>query len=121
MKSRYFTNQKQASRAAKRVYEEQTNELYYQVAESILRQHTATILYVLHYSFGFGKKRLKRLLNQRNDLCEMMEKKQQIIGKSFDPMDIVNDIEGYLGHSLKPVTISIEEPNTKRIKTKELK
>lgn len=119
MKARYFASQSKIKTAVDREIENRSDSIFRSVAEQMIPQITAVELYVLRTEFGFGKKRLVKFLKGKNDLYDLLSRNEKIAGRKLSTMDIIREMEEYLGIELKVAEMSIQDtPKSKKRRLK---
>lgn len=95
-----------------RVHDEarkQADAIYEECAKEIAPQMMAVVLYTLHISFGFGKKRIKDFMASFNGTETMMMEKGAVLGRNFDADDIKKYVENKFDIKLDISEIQFKE------------
>lgn len=114
MRSNYGVMSK--SEVMRRIRQE-LNKEYPHMEEDIARtqqpQLMAVVLYVLHKSFGFGKKRIQQFMDSYNGYESMMMSDDAFLGRKVNPQDIRKYVEDKFGVDLEITVLKLEKEKSK--------
>lgn len=105
MKSRISMSSNDIRKIVEAEVKERMDVEYARIAAQVTRQVLAVVCYVLHLFFGFGGKRLKRLLDIFNDVSNGAQ--QGFCGKPYDGEVIAQQMEKQFDLNLQADEIQV--------------
>ena len=91
---------KQIQSAVTDEFERQHDEMFAQMAPKIMAQTLATVLWTMHTRYGWGKRRLRGLVEALHDTDELMDNPSPLHHR-FDPLDCERQIQEQFGIDLR--------------------
>lgn len=113
MKARTLTTKKAIHEEIKREMESRHWEIFNSIASDIAQQTLSNVLLVLEKTYGFGKIRLERFLEDLKDMSEIMENPTQMTSR-FTTIDNIRYFNDKYGIDLKEFKIETWHDVTKR-------
>lgn len=95
--------QKMTDEAARQAVEEIRDEIHAKIERDVTNQALATVFWVLHKHFGFGKSRLQKLKDLTEDEYTLMI--DGVLGREYNPR--------YCEEWLKSIGIDLDESQYK--------
>ena len=115
MKARTLTTKQAIKAEVEREFEQRHWEIFQSIASDIAQQALSNVLFVLEKSYGFGKVRLNRFLEDLKDMSEIMETPSPMTGR-FTTADNIRYFRDKYGIDLREFKIETYHDTTRRNK-----
>ena len=115
MKARTLTTKQAIKAEVEREFEQHHWEIFQTIASDIAQQALSNVLLVLEKSYGFGKVRLNRFLEDLKDMSEIMETPTPMTGR-FTTADNIRYFRDKYGIDLREFKIESYHDTTRRNK-----
>ena len=98
MKVRIVTSESAIRQKVQEEYQKYKDEVYRQVMEDVIPQILAIVFLTLSNDFGFGKKRLLKIISGMKAYCKLMN--TEIFNHKFTTLDLIKQLKDKYGIDL---------------------
>ena len=98
MKVRIVTSESAIRQKVQEEYQKYKDEVYRQVMEDVIPQILAIVFLTLSNDFGFGKKRLLKIISGMKAYCKLMN--TEIFNRKFTTLDLIKQLKDKYGIDL---------------------
>ena len=99
MKARIVTSEKAIRQKVQEEYQKYKDEVYRQVLEDVIPQVLGVVLLTLNSHFGFGEKRLRRVIAGMKAYFKLMDG-VEILNRKLTPLDCLEYLKDKYGIDL---------------------
>lgn len=109
MKSRVKTLNTMIDEEVKKQVKQARSDIYEDVANDIVSQTIACVLYYLDKTYGFRKKRLRSVVEGTQSIMST-----KVLGKGFDSVDVIGYMKDTYNIDLENINIIFEDEDSRR-------
>lgn len=98
MKVRIATSESAIRKKVQEEYQKYEDEVYRQVVEDVVPQVLAIVFLTLSNDFGFGRKRLLKVIDGMKAYCKLLN--TEIFNRKFTTLDLIKQLKDKYGINL---------------------